>query len=472
MQFAYQGMAGTILAEINAFVLLFMFPQGGKCTQKSDRQIWSVRKSCLKYEDQAYGEWGWAFFVIDNVVVTTLMFVLNTSLPVKKWFLCWNSVFSMQFASFDGMERTHSVMVTTVMGCVLAVTSMLPRLRRRALSTAPENIVKQLFRALQDLFDFLEFQRDRGVQHSSVSESAALGAIESELRGVQEMATRMTLDLDVVWWETLGLYRRKDLKLWRGFVEALVLRGDSGGLLTVLHLALDAAQEAFRSDYSLDARDAGFLQDLRILVKQTEELTRFVFKDVLRTSTDSLNFAYLSSDIRQTKCRVECFRPSGGDAGAISMYACSLTFLAEAVLKCASAPESVESVSETWRQMAAEMCSVFLGAGKATLRVTENVSYTFRNTSVILIAFWAGYWLQSSFLPGFETNMVVSLALMLSEPMPGLSLNMNVKRLLGVSVGKSLTDCGFILWRRQCLEFYCTHRGCVRLHDLLCLRIL
>merc|ERR1712136_356332 len=116
-----------------------------------------------------------------------------------------------------------------------------------------------------------------------------------------------------------------------------------------------------------------------------------------------------------------------------SLLACALALLGEAVVKC----QDQEEVKT--------LVPALTGGFAATFdikhqRDTNYWNHAFCDTLVILIAFWSGYWLQGGFfLTPFSSYMSSSLAVMLSEPSPGGSLNTNVQRLLGVSIGKSLT---------------------------------
>lgn len=515
MQYAYQGMAGTILAEINIFLLLVLLPHGGRCQRLGEVPHLPLKQTCLEYANPDYGSWGWALFAVDNVLVTAASFILNIGLPVKKWFLCWNCVFMMQFASYDGMERSHSVLCTTVIGCVLALASMLPRLRIKELTSAPQLIVDGLERTLRDMFNFLEPDAKRfDSNHRSPADlDASYGRIESSVIDLQRLVTCIGTDLEVTWWETLNIRHRRARKECQDFVDGFSLRHNEGGLPTVLHLLLVAAAEGTKSwEESSGAMQVGgkFSEEVTVTCESTSGTERILdpasegstFKGMyahptvvddetweakvvlpdgnagftlrgknsyprvierhfweelkeLRTKTLALaRVALLEnrpvrnqdiSDIRKKIRWVDEFEPRGPDTPTYSVLAYALTLLAETVTVQAEKKEeqhrtNVEVNVDSWQDAMRENVVLMWQACVATFDISKvDRNYAFRNTLVILISFWSGYWLCGAFMRPFDDYMSVSLAVMLSEPMPGLSLDMNVKRLLGVTIGKSLT---------------------------------
>ena len=75
----------------------------------------------------------------------------------ENYFLCWNCVFMMHFGSTGGMDRSHSVLLTTIFGCLLALVSMFPRLRMPELVGVKRKIVDGLDKKmLHEVFDFFE----------------------------------------------------------------------------------------------------------------------------------------------------------------------------------------------------------------------------------------------------------------------------------------------------------------------------
>jgi hypothetical protein len=436
VQYAYQGMAGTMLAEMNIFFLLQLFPHGGRCNHGIVEGHFGLKPSCDEYgyADPHYEHWGWILFVVDNVCVTAAVFVLKIGLPVKKWFLCWNCVFMMQFGSTDGLDRSHSVLFTTILGCLLALVSMLPRLRMTDLVGAKRKIVDGLERTLDEVFTFL---KPDGKTHPPQAQQIVYGRIKSSVRDVEKTANCMREDLDVTWWETLGIKSRAERSECMKFAKLFSMRIDKrdkkgrvqGSFYTVLHLLLHAAETKVKSE---DVVPDKLWEDLDSL--KTNILDR-VRKDFHLPRKEEKN-----CEAKALKEEVDRIEKHKGTAlpPYYSLLACALALLGEAVVEC-PVQEEVEDVSKrgAFVEVAGALIATFDISNKRDL---NSWNYAYRNTLVILIAFWSGYWLHGAFfLTPFDSYMSVSLAVMLSEAKPGTSLDMNVKRLLGVSIGKSLT---------------------------------
>jgi hypothetical protein len=461
VQYAYQGMAGTMLAEMNIFFLLQLFPHGGRCNHGIVEGHFGLKPSCDEYgyADPHYEHWGWILFVVDNVCVTAAVFVLKIGLPVKKWFLCWNCVFMMQFGSTDGLDRSHSVLFTTILGCLLALVSMLPRLRMTDLVGAKRKIVDGLERTLDEVFTFL---KPDGKTHPPQAQQIVYGRIKSSVRDVEKTANCMREDLDVTWWETLGIRSRRERNECKKFANLFSMRVDKrnddggvvGGLYTVLHLMLRAAEEKIKAEEktkSWDEQhahlDETLWKELRSLKVQTMALVRDLFGLPVKANAGGRP----SGSKEEKNCEAVAVIPAlvpvqarqGTDLPKYySFFALALELLAEAVVTCS---EHEEKEEKGLRDVTMSTAYFLKDAVVATVDVGKERglnywNYAYRNTLVILIAFWSGYWLHGAFfLTPFDSYMSVSLAVMLSEAKPGTSLDMNVKRLLGVSIGKSLT---------------------------------
>ena len=89
MQYAFQGMAGTMWAELNIFFLLQLLPHGGKCDSGIVEGHLGLKPSCDEYgyANPDSEQWRWILYIVNNVCVTALIFVFNIGLPVKMVFV-------------------------------------------------------------------------------------------------------------------------------------------------------------------------------------------------------------------------------------------------------------------------------------------------------------------------------------------------------------------------------------------------
>ena len=435
MEKAYQGMAGTILAEINIFFLLQLLPDGGKCDSGIVEGHLGLKPSCDEYgyANPDYEQWGWILFIVNNVCVTALISVFNIGLPVKKWFLRWNCLFMMQFGSTDGMVRSHSVLLTTILGCLLALVSMLSRLRMSDLERAKSKIVNGFEVILKDLFSFLESE-SKPLHEQEIF----CGRIKSSVRQLDQQVQCMSTDLDVTWWETLGIFSRgkrseckKFAKLFSMSIEKRDREGRvEGSFYTVLHLMCHAAEEKAeettkeKEEFKSAIQDTEEWEKLRKLGDDIVALVKDDFKlpdkkdskDAIQGKTLWEKLCSLGTDIVALVRDVFHLPPKGGskeeeNCEAIakrkrhlkedvdnvedskdtdlpkyySLLACALGLLGEGVVK--SPDQEVETLTKA---LTDGFAATFQLKPKSDKDCWNNA---FCDTLVILIAFWAGFFL-------------------------------------------------------------------------------
>jgi hypothetical protein len=121
-QNCWQGFVGTMIANLNLFIMILVLPHGGQCEQLADHTYGStpvafgLRPTCDKYVDPNYAAWGWIVAWADVLFVMLLLLGTNCGLNVQCWCLNWHCLMMMAFMSPTGYPASHAIVITTLLG--------------------------------------------------------------------------------------------------------------------------------------------------------------------------------------------------------------------------------------------------------------------------------------------------------------------------------------------------------------------
>jgi len=258
-QLAWQGMMGTIMAELNVRLMFFIFPLGGACWQQAGLEAnvkgyainttatpigRGMRPSCEWYQGDA-GEFDVAGKFVPDISlissegfyhqffwitwVDTFLFILlflssGAQENTMKFGLSWHMYYMMQFMSFNPTSQSPAVLTTSFIGVFLAILVTLvpnfpklfsegafemPLMKTPKLSSNGQDLLHQSERIVVQAVHFMshsaEMHRDQRCQRRF--------AIEEMVDDAQALIPVMNANLAESWWESY-FYKLTCATMW------------------------------------------------------------------------------------------------------------------------------------------------------------------------------------------------------------------------------------------------------------------
>jgi len=426
IMFALQGVFGTLLAEVNAFLL------------------------CRYFEDRST-----TVAIVDFAVVTCIILWLNLDINTKLFTLSWTAYFAMTFASpkanlWDFMElRWDSEMVTIIIvqtaGSLLAILAVLLPYPLTALGAAK----RRAARTAQEMSELLVVVTQ---YYCGTQANIEINIWTSNLERVRNETKDMRASVDIAWWEgfdfgACGVARQLLLK----HVNMLKELDRQLSILQICSL-----REEFSDGHRRCMEPVKLL--MHELVCATGELLMVATVDAADGYFDKAEVDALDERIKQVESLVKALgskwhgvRKSlkiafDKDLRTESFFILKVSSIAQDVIRFArtlvvTSQDGVEYVMDD------AVLSVF---DRDKLTSADHLNFVFRNSMSAVIAFVLGI-----FCFNFDSSMAGFVCVMLSNR-PGSSLMNNLGRIQGTVLGTLAGD-----------VFYSLLHGC----DLIGMRI-
>jgi len=468
VQLVYQGVLGTMIANINFFIMMQFFAHGGKCEQEGER-LFGLKPPCLKYEDDAYGKWGYILASLDINFVLILAFFLNIGLPVKKWCLSYSLLFMMSYMSTAGVTESHAIVITTLLGALLAIVTLLsrrllPQVEGKNVEWGPVVISGQVKDIMAYCINFFNHHGGKLKEHPLCRDAYAM-KVEELVQDMNDTCAEMNKNLTISWWESFNIRstgaKRKQMEAFANHFAFDDSFGKVGGFEEMCHIAQGAVTGFSKHIDEKEPEDTAWEA-----VKDCQDLTSQLLEKIAErsVSVDKEARKKLTTKIKELKEKVDESRDNlESNHNTTSSH--GFDTLKYAVIYYA---KTVHGYPEPWPEgefdwetddlysAMSSFLSVFwikwnLDAAKPSAFKWSREAFEFDdeefwksfkwnavNAFVIGAAFWMGYWFKGGVFVGYSPYLASSLAVLIADQCGGSSFNKNLQRLLGVVVGKSL----------------------------------
>jgi len=498
---AWQGLAGTIVAGINQFVMGKLFPVGGKCNKIGGPLVAGLRGFCEEYADPNYATYEW-FVWFDVIFFLFAMLSSNAKENTMKFSMSWHITYMMAFMSPAGFKPSHAVNITSCIGVMLAILiSLVPtktasgftlkQMVSNNLEGHPESIAKTVNAISRATVKFMLADKPSNEEeryHYKVNKTAIQMKVDS-LSGMDES---MSGDYNTSWWEgwiflikggPAAVSTFTKIRTHCGiFAEAF--SDDIGGFDDVAFVikkvvtAMDAVdyklidkhdlaevdqerQHMRRLLEDLNGASMGLLMEISSWKNASQNLDVFTakVKEMQKANNakfDALHNAYNkwvkeSPVANKSQARQTLRTNMGMFVFSILQLSKEVVDLSDKVVEKYEAEKKNTSmnrvkglVRDTW----AEFISTYFSGAKAKatgfflLKAFTDKgkrSFVFRNLISIGLCFVMGNLLQGNVFqaPAFNPMMASTLAVLLSH-FPGSAFYKNLMRLLGLAIGNAL----------------------------------
>jgi len=462
VQLAWQGLAGTLSATFNIFVMSKLFPLGGKCTLAAHGMP-GYHKPCAEYAYPNYGMFWWVVW-IDLIGFTVLTLASNAQENTMKFGLSWHLCYMMSFMSASGYTPSHSVNITSCVGCILAIVVVrFPKSQSvtHKITEDPLTIASTVESLLQKSGDFMLKSQTLSRQ----SNAANRFLIQQKAESFDSVIDGMQANLSDSWWETFnaGSYYalRGSCSNFTEYFDDVV--GGLDDALKTVWVACHHDETTLWRQCSSEAVER-LLQQRKDCMDCLEEPKQLMIKTLnglaerypkgiepILPSADELTELDNSTTLATAKYKELLEKGDASFEGYaerrlaanMNMYFFAVVTLGDKVydfaVNTASNHEDAVSTVPLWRQI----YGLVTQGLQATfdLRKFENHidkrMFVLRNSLSITIAFMMGYFFVGGVYPGYCSNLAGTLALLISH-YPGSAFYRNLMRLLGVTLGKIL----------------------------------
>jgi len=476
---SWSGLVGIVASTLNILVLSQFFPQGGKCLTTGDRFARGLRESCEEFADPNYAKYQWVVW-LDFLLFLFVELASNSKESSMKFGVCWHIGYMMNFMKPAGFKFSLAQVATALLGLFLAiVVTLVPNctmmlrghkpkfahLSTLSLRLLPLDLASKVSEVWMNSLQLLVKSPDLD-RHTRASMRFA---IESKVNAIEPVVKTMKELYDASWWEKflfqLGCNTHSwnaDRKRCKRFVDAFAdnIGGFDDMFYCVKKVVLSDEYREYASLSEQDKKSVAFerdlvMKDMLALIKHASKYLNNIAQPslevddhgercdfgLIKESQAALRKAYenlpdLPDEVTRSRNRLR--NQLGCFVFTFLCYTnqvCTFSTKTESKDSQGNIMESIKNyVLDTLGQRTEHGFKPFI---VETYNNIDKKMFVGRNFLSITVCFVMGNFLKGNVFDGYNANMAVTLAVLISH-FPGTAFYTNLTRLLGLTLGKVL----------------------------------